>query len=152
MFAIQDITELFHRYKDDVFRLAVSYTRSREEAEDVCQTVFLKLMEQTNIEPGKEKPWLMRVTVNECKSLLRSCWWKRTVPLDAALLVEETKVDEVLGAVMDLPPKYRVVVYLHYYEGLSTTEIAELLRISQSGVTSRLSRARLILKDLLREV
>lgn len=148
---IRNVTELFHQYKDDVYRLAVSYTRSREDAEDVCQSVFLKLMEQTNIESGKEKAWLMRVTVNTCKSLLRSSWWKRTVSLDHTMMVESIKTDSVLNAVMMLQPKYRVVIYLHYYEGLSTKEIGQLLHISQSGVTSRLSRGREMLKAMLEE-
>lgn len=64
-----DIMELFQNYKNDVYRLAVSYTHSIQEAEDVCQTVFLKLMEQKFIKPGKEKAWLMQVTANQCKSL-----------------------------------------------------------------------------------
>lgn len=148
---IRNVTELFHQYKDDVYRLAVSYTRSLEDAEDVCQSVFLKLMEQTNIESGKEKAWLMRVTVNTCKSLLRSSWWKRTVSLDHTMMVESIKTDSVLNAVMMLQPKYRVVIYLHYYEGLSTKEIGQLLHISQSGVTSRLSRGREMLKAMLEE-
>ena len=145
-----DITELFHRYRDDVYRLAVSYTRSPQEAEDVCQTVFLKLLE-AEVSPGKEKAWLMQVTANECRSLLRSHWWKRTAPLEAGLGVAAPEQESVLGAVMALPPKYRVVVYLHYYAGYTTGEIGQLLRISQSAVTTRLGRARNMLKDLLRE-
>ena len=65
-----DHTQLFRDYRDDVYRLAVCYTRSREDAEDVCQTVFLKLMEQRNFQPGREKQCLLRVTANECKNLL----------------------------------------------------------------------------------
>ena len=145
-----DITELFYRYRDDVYRLAVSYTRSPQEAEDVCQTVFLKLLE-AEVSPGKEKAWLMQVTANECRSLLRSHWWKRTAPLEDGLGVAAPEQESVLGVVMALPPKYRVVVYLHYYAGYTTGEIGQLLRISQSAVTTRLGRARNMLKDLLRE-
>ena len=64
---MHDVMELFHLYKDDVYRLAVSYTHSVHDAEDVCQTVFLKLMEQSGITPGKEKAWLMQVTANQCR-------------------------------------------------------------------------------------
>ena len=70
-----DILYLFHRYRDDVYRLAVNYTRNTAEAEDVCQTVFLKLLEQGSVTPGKEKAWLMQVTANQCRDLLRSSWW-----------------------------------------------------------------------------
>ena len=79
-----DVMELFRLYKDDVYRLAVSYTHSIQDAEDVCQTVFLKLMEQSSLTPGKEKAWLMQVTANQCRSLLRSVWRKRTGPFEEA--------------------------------------------------------------------
>ena len=148
---MENVTELFRQYRDDVYRLAVSYTRSPQEAEDVCQTVFLKLLEATGITPGKEKAWLMQVTANECRSLLRSHWWKRTAPMDESLHLEAPQPSGVLRAVMTLPPKYRVAVYLHYYEGFSTGEIAKMLHISQSAVTTRLSRARAMLKDLIGE-
>ena len=59
-----DVMELFQLYKDDVYRLAVSYTHSIQDAEDVCQTVFLKLMEQSSLTPGREKAWLMQVTAD----------------------------------------------------------------------------------------
>ena len=147
-----DHGQLFREYRDDVYRLAVCYTRSREDAEDVCQTVFLKLMEQKSFQPGKEKQWLLRVTANECKNLLRSHWWKTTVPLDETVSVEPPEVNETLQAVLSLEPKYRVVVYLHYYEMLSTQEIASLLHITRSTVTTRLSRARALLKPKLEEV
>ena len=147
-----DHAQLFRDYRDDVYRLAVCYTRSREDAEDVCQTVFLKLMEQKSFQPGKEKQWLLRVTANECRNLLRSHWWKTTVPMDESISVEPPEVNETLQAVLSLEPKYRVVVYLHYYEMLSTEEIGKLLHITRSAVTTRLSRARALLKTKLEEV
>lgn len=147
-----DVTELFRKYRDDVYRLAVSYTHSREDAEDVCQTVFLKLMKQKDLLPGKEKNWLMQVTANECRSLLRSAWWRNTVPMTEILCTDNTQYSQILYSVMKLAPKYRVVVYLHYYEGYSTREIGQLLKISQSAVTTRLSRARQVLKTELKEV
>ena len=146
-----DYERIFRDYKDDVYRLAICYTNSRADAEDVCQTVFLKLMEQKSFQPGKEKQWLLRVTANECKNLLRSHWWKTTVPMDESLSVEPPLINETLQAVLSLEPKYRVAVYLHYYEMLSTQEIATLLHITQSTVTTQLSRARKLLKSKLEE-
>ena len=148
---VLDHERIFRDYKDDVYRLAICYTRSREDAEDVCQTVFLKLMEQKRFQPGREKQWLLRVTANECKNLLRFHWWKTTVPMDESLSAEPPQVNETLQAVLSLEPKYRVAVYLHYYEMLSTKEIATLLHITQSTVTTRLSRARKLLKSKLEE-
>lgn len=149
---MQNTEELFQKYKDDVYRLALSYTKSTQEAEDICQTTFLKLLEQRTIAPGKEKAWLMQVTANQCRNLLRSCWWKRTDSLEDASNAALSQDNFVLHAVMALPPKYRVVLYLRYYEEYSTKEMAQILRISQSTVTTRLSRARQMLKDQLQEV
>ena len=146
-----DYAKLFQNYKDDVYRLALCYTHSQADAEDVCQTVFLKLMEQRRFRCGSEKQWLLRVTANECKNLLRSHWWKTTVPLDETLSVEPPQVNETLQAVLSLDRKYRVVIYLHYYEMLGTQEIAQILHISRSTVTTRLSRAREMLKIRLKE-
>lgn len=153
---MHDVMELFHLYKDDVYRLAVSYTRSVQDAEDVCQTVFLKLMEQSGIAPGKEKAWLMQVTANQCRSLLRSVWRKRTEPLDEAaekIAFEQPAMQGVWECIRKLTPKYRIVVYLFYYEGYAAKEIADILHISGTAVTTRLSRARKILeKELMKEV
>ena len=143
--------EAFLAYKDDVYRLAVSYTRSIADAEDVCQTVFLKLMEQRNIQPGREKAWLMQVTANECRSLLRSHWWKRTEPLDEKI-PKPSREDGLLREVMALEPKYRTVVYLYYYEGYSVEEIGKLLKTNPSTVSTRLARGRSKLKEELKEV
>lgn len=146
-----DVLYLFHRYRDDVYRLAVNFTRSPQEAEDVCQTVFLKLMEQPTLTPGKEKAWLMQVTANECRDLLRSGWWKRTVPLEEAVAIPQREIDETIFALRKLPPQYRVVLYLHYYEQYTTPEIAKLLHIPTGTVSTRLRRGRAQLKNILRE-
>ena len=142
---------LFCTYRDDVYRLAVSYTKNIQEAEDVCQNVFMKLLECPAIGSGKEKAWLMKVTANECRSLLRSSWWKKTVPLEETLPVPTWQSNDILQSVMKLDPKYRVVIYLHYYEGYTAKEIGKLLKISTSAVTTRLARGRDFLKHQLKE-
>lgn len=146
-----DIEPFFRLYKDDVYRLALSYTRSPADAEDVCQTVFLKLLEQKSITPGKERTWLMQVTANQCRSLLRSSWWRKTASLEACTLAAPKKSCDVLVALLTIPPKYRVVLYLHYYECATCAEIGKMLHISQSAVTTRLSRGREMLKERLKE-
>lgn len=146
-----DAETLFHTYRDDVYRFALSYTRSREEAEDICQTVFEKLLRQKDITPGKEKAWLMQTCANACKNLLRSHWWRKTAPWDQAVEQAAAGDAPVRRAVMALEPKYRAVVYLYYLEGYSTAEIGALLKISQSVVSTRLHRARQTLKQELEE-
>lgn len=147
---VPEVLELFQRYRNDVYRLALSYTRSVQEAEDICQTVFLKLLEHPHITPGKEKAWLMQVCANQCRNLLRSHWWSRTDPMDEKLPAPE-QAGDIGEALTALDPKYRVVIYLFYYEQYSTREIAGMLKISTSSVTTRLHRARQMLKESLKE-
>ena len=116
-----DTRELFERYGDAVFRLAWSCTGSRQDAEDVTQTVFLKVLERRpDLEPGKERAWLFRVAVNECRSLWRRLKLRRTEPLEEALAVAAPQEEPVLRQVMELKAGEREILYLIYYEGFST--------------------------------
>ena len=149
---MDDVIALFHRYKDPVYRLALSFTGSPADAEDVTQTVFLKYLEtQPELEEGKERAWLLQVTANQCRDLWRRLRRRATVPLDEAraVAVLPPKVETVWETVKTLKPMDRGALYLFYYEGYSTGEIAQMLRVSQSSVTSRLSRARKKLKEQL---
>lgn len=149
---MNDVLTLFQQYKDPVYRLALSMTGSPADAEDVCQTVFLKLLEkQPELIPGKEKAWLLQVTANESRSLWRLLCRRPTVPLEEALDKEAPRENPLLRRVMELPRKEQAVLYLHYYEGFSTKEVGEMLHISQSAVTTRLLRARKKLKEEIGE-
>lgn len=144
------LAELFRRYGDDVFRLAYSYLGSRSDGEDVCQSVFLRLAEgNTVLLPGKEKAWLLTCAANLCKSHLRSFWRRNVVELDESVPFREESDREIWDAVMTLPPKYRAVVHLYYWEGLSQGEIGEVLGISRTAVQTRMSRARALLRKEL---
>lgn len=138
----QEFVAAFERHKDRIYRLALSYTKSRADAEDVCQDVFCKLLKQPKMEPEHEKAWLIRVTMNDCKNLLRASWWKRNQPLETAYDLAAPGDNEVLREVMELPPRLRVVIHLYYYEGYTAREIGEQLGISESAVQNRLMRAR----------
>ena len=149
---MSDILALFQMYKDPVYRLALSMTGSAADAEDVCQTVFLKVLEkQPDLLPGKERAWLFQVTANECRSLWRRLKRRGTVPLDQAAELAAPEEGALLRQVMELSPKDRTVLYLHYFEGFSTQETGALLHISQSAVTTRLLRARQRLKEQMGE-
>ena len=135
-----------------VYRLALSLTGSAADAEDVTQTVFLKLMEkQPELVPGKERAWLLQVTANECRSLYRRLCRRSTVSLDEALAVAAPEYTPLLAHVMKQRPTDRAVLYLFYYEGFSTEEIGQMLHTSQSAVTTRLHRARKNLKATLEQ-
>lgn len=143
---------LFDQYHNMVYRLALSYTKSRQDAEDLVQTVFLKLLEGSHPpQCGKEKAWLAQVTVNASRDLLRSAQRRRSEPMDEEIPFTDETDQTLYTAVMALPPKYRVAMHLHYYEGYSLAETAKLLRVGVSAVSMRLHRARKLLWSALEE-
>lgn len=142
------VLELFDRYGDTVYRVALGYLRSPQEAEDAVQTIFLRLLERdTQVYPGKERAFLTKMTINHCKNVLSATKRRDTVPLEEAVLLAQPDDQELFRTVMDLPEQYRTVVCLHYFEGYSFQEIARLLRIGPSAVSMRLHRARNMLKQ-----
>lgn len=140
-------------YSDLVLRLSYTYLKRTEDAQDICQTVFLKLLEHPRsfASAEHEKAWIIRTAVNACKDLLKSHWRKTTVELDAAGQVPAPEAEEgsLLAALELLPPKYRTVIYLYYYEGYAAREIAQLLGESPAAVSTQLSRGRARLRTLL---
>nr|WP_325195239.1 sigma-70 family RNA polymerase sigma factor [uncultured Oscillibacter sp.] len=145
------------RHQDMVYRVALHYFGAPQDADDAVQEVFLRLYTygQPFESPEHLRRWLLRVTVNVCKDTLKSPWRRRRVPLEAVPdqpAFDRPEERELYQAVMALPEKYRTVLDLFYYEELSTKEIAALLRLRQSAVTTRLSRARELLKRQLKEV
>ncbi len=119
-------------YADTIYRVALHALGSRADAEDVMQTVLLKLYErQEDFEgPDHLKHWLLRLAVNESRSLLRSAWRRRRVSLEDGRelpVPEDPAKAELLEAVMALEPRYRLTVYLYYYEGCSVAETARAL-------------------------
>ena len=153
--------ELYEQYADDVLRMAYFYLADRHKAEDVCQDVFVKLYTHGDaIEPGREKAWLLRVTVNSCRDLWRGAWLRRVVLGAPSLEIVPSQEDTVeqreekaavMRAVQRLAPAFRETVLLHYYQGLGIAEIAQALGLPEGTVSSRLSRARKKLETLLKE-
>lgn len=142
---------LFDQYHNMVYRLALASIRSPADAEDIVQTVFLKLLEgRTQPMPGKERAWLAQMTINACRDLMRSVWRKRIQPLDETIPFSDPEESELFAAVMALPDKSRLAVHLHYYEGYSYEEIGQMLHISPSAVSMRLHRARNLLRSKLK--
>ena len=142
------------QYQDMVYRIALHHFADSFDAEDAVQEVFLRLFIWGKpFESGEHlRRWLIRVTVNHCRDVLKSPWRKRRVSLDTLPdqpVFDAPEQGELYQAVMALPEKYRVTLYLFYYEELSTKEIAELLGLRQTAVTTRLSRGRELLKKRL---
>ena len=134
---------LVETYADTILRLCRSYLREPSDAQDVCQTVFLKLLtEPRSFEsPQHEKAYILKMAANACRDLLRSPWRRRGCPLEACaeLPAPEREESGVWEAVGRLPPHYRAVIYLYYYEGYQAAEIGEILSIRVSTVKSHVS-------------
>lgn len=146
----EQVAELLTRYGDDVFRLAMSYLGNRQDAEDICQNVFLKML-STRHEPssGKEKAWLLTCTANACKNHLKSFWRKNVGELDETIPFTDSADQTLYDAVMKLSPKYRAVIHLYYFEGYDQNEIGAILHLKRTAVQTRMSRAREMLKKEL---
>lgn len=146
-----EVARLYDTYSQDVYRLALSYLRSAEDAEDICHSVFLTLVEKDiTLFAGQEKAWLLKCTANACKNHLKSFWQKHTEELTENIVFCDEKDRELWSVVGTLPPKYRAVVHLYYYEGYSQDEIARILGITRTAVQTRMQRARTMLEKELK--
>ena len=150
----QEVNNAIEQYSDMVLRLCTVYLKNRQDAEDIFQTVFLKYALHTgSFESAEhEKAWLIRVTVNACKDLLKSFFHSRTISLeDMTELAPQITQEQyaVMEAVWALPKQYRDVIYLHYYEGYTAPEIAGILKRNPNTVYTHLHKGRELLKESL---
>lgn len=156
MMTNEQFTCLAQRYIDTVYRVALNYIKSPSDADDITQNVFLKLLlEKGSFDSDDHvKHWLIRVTINECKNLVRSRWWKAESfeEYAATLSFDNQAQSDLFYTVMAMPRKYRIPIYLHYYEGYSTQEIGVLLKLPKNTVCTQLKRGRELLKKALQEV
>ena len=148
-----DIAAVFRRHAKTVYRLCYTYLGNAADAEDAVQTVFAKLLGKPRRfnDAEHEKAWLIVCAQNHCRDVLKSA--RRTLradlPEDVADERASAEGDETLRAVLALPPKYKTCVYLYYYEGYRTVEIAALTGTPASTVRSHLSEARTLLRTML---
>ena len=152
-----DLEQLYKKYRDNIFAIGLNYFGNPSDADDIVQETFYKLSKSRTDFDSEEhiRNWLIRVAVNECKRISLSFWRRNRMPLQEYLETisfETAEEGELFSEVMKLKPKYRQIIHLFYYEGYSTAEIADILHVSQSTVTTRLARARHQLKEHLQEV
>ena len=149
----QQAERLANTYADAILRLSYAYLKNTQDAQDVCQTVFVRLLtEPREFESGEhERAYILRMAANACKDLLKSPWRRRTCALEACAQVPapETSDGSVLAAVNQLPAHYRSVIYLFYYEGYQASEIGEILGVPTATIHTRLARGRARLRELL---
>lgn len=148
------IEEVVYTYSDMVYRIALNILCNPEDANDIMQDVFLRLIRSKNKIKSREhiKHWLIKVTINCSKSKVTESYKRHTVPISEiseSSVSCKTEIDETIAIVMKLPEKYKVPIHLYYYQQLTVDEIAEILGITKSGVRSRLSRGRKMLKEIL---
>jgi RNA polymerase sigma-70 factor (ECF subfamily) len=145
--------EIIRAHSTRLLRLAAAILKNRADAEDAVQDTFVRLVTHApEFESEAHRTaWLNRVAMNICKSRLR--WWKRrpTTELTESYPAQSYEQSVLVQSVLFLPTKYRIVIHLHYFEGYSTAEIAEITRQKESTVRQQLTRARRLLKDLIKE-
>ena len=143
-------------YGDTIYRVAYHALDNPQDAEDVMQTVLLRLYEcKKNFESEEHvKAWLIRVAINRAKDIRSSFWRRNQVDWEdtmASLPFEEPADSRLFEAVMGLDEKYRIVVHMYYYEDYDIREIAGILHCPSGTIRSRMSRARALLKSKLKE-
>ena len=152
-------SELYEQYATDVLRVCYFYIGDRQKAEDVCQDVFVKLLTtKPDLKSGSEKAWLLKVALNRCRDLWRGAWFKRVIlgsPVFELIPAPDQfgKIDDeeqIMSAVNQLPPDFKEIVLLHYYQGYGISEISEMLSLPEGTVSPRLSRSRKRLESLLK--
>lgn len=160
----ESFDEVMRHYTPTVYRIAFTRLGSAADAEDVSQDVFIRYFKADITFESEEhrKAWLLHCAVNCANSFASSAWKRHNRDLEGLeQLPDECSVEEsaersearesILKAVMQLPPKYRTVIYLFYFEDLSTMQISEVIRVRESTVRSQLSRAREQLKKMLKK-
>ena len=152
------LEQIFRDYYQLIYRVAFSQVKNHADAEDITQEVFLKIirhdMRYQSME--HERAWIVRVTINLCRDLLKSKWHKTSVSMEEVSEAQRgscenfTEIqDDMMWAVLQLPEKYRNCLYLFYYEDLKISEISKILNVTQSTVKSRLARGRKQLREII---
>lgn len=149
----KNIADAVNKFSDMVFRIAFQYTKDRYDAEDILQEVFLQLYKTPPSLPIDErlKAWLIRVTINKSKDYLRANKRRYASRRNSAPSFQQNYYEDLFEALDRLSERDRNSLYLHYYEGYTAREIAQIMGGSERAVTKRISRAREKLKDFLKE-
>lgn len=150
----QYFSKLYDAHAKSVYGVALMYLKNKEEAEEAVSETFIRIMQAnpTFENESHARAYLIKTAVNICTNMLKSYWRRNVVHDEDVLLYMATPAQEsLMEEVLQLPPKYRAVLYMHYYEGYKAQEIADIMKVSLSAVLSRLSRGRSKLRDILIE-
>ena len=144
---------VIRNYSDTVYRLAFARTGTKHDADDVFQEVFLRYVKKKPVFKDEEhrKAWLIRVTINCSKKLWNSSWRKKTQHLEDNITFDEEDSNYLYLELQKLPPKYREVIHLFYYENLSLEEMSVILNRKNAAIRTQLTRARAMLRGFMKE-
>lgn len=150
----QSLHELAAMYQDNLFAVAFNICQNTQDAEDVIQDTFVQYYTTKKEFDSEEhiRAWLIRVAVNKAKNVTRTFWRRNKVSIEDSmetLTFETPESENLFETVMQLPEKYRIVIHLYYYEDYAVSEIADILKLSESNVKTRLSRGRAMLRKEL---
>lgn len=146
------INYIYNQYSNNILRISYTYLKNSTLCEDVLQDVMLKIINK-NIkftDSEKEKAWIIKVTTNLCKDILKSSWYKKNVELQEDLSYLPKEQEEILNEVLKLPEKYRITIYLYYYEDYSLKQISRLMKRNESTIGTWLSRGKKKLAENLK--
>lgn len=149
--ANEELVEIYHRHINTVYRVCFLYMKNPHDTEDMVQNTFIRLMRnRPHFESSEhEKAWLIRTATNLCKDHFKS-WWSRTVRMDKipelASANHSIQLDDTLAKVLDLPAKYKTAIYMYYYEGYSSVDIAKILQKKEATIRGYLATGRKLLK------
>ena len=151
----QSVQELIERYQNNLYAIAFNICKNPSDAQDVVQDTFIQYYTSRKEFENEQhiRAWLLRVVINKARNINRTFWKKNKCSLEdyiETLTFPNSQSRDLFEEVMKLPDKYRIVIHLFYYEDYSVKEIAETLKLSQSNVKVRLSRARALLKESLK--
>lgn len=151
-----EITDVYNKYVDTVYRICLMMLKNVSETEDATQTVFIRYMQCQKQFKSEEhiKAWLIITAQNVCKDIFKNWWKLKRVDIEDCeekAYINENSFDGVMQQVLTLPSKYKIPIYLYYYEGYSTEEISKMFKINHQAIRTRLRSARKKLKFMLEE-
>jgi RNA polymerase sigma factor (sigma-70 family) len=146
----EELQQIYDRHADTVYRVCFMFMKNRHDTEDMVQNTFIRLMKDKTVFENEEheKAWLIRTATNLCKDYFRH-WWSKTVGIDhatEAAVDQPFDIDSNLEKVLALPSRYKTAIYLYYYEGYSTIEIAKIMKKDPSTIRGYLHKGRKLLK------
>lgn len=149
----KEIIQIYNKYVDKIYCICFMYMKNKPDTEDAVQNTFIKYMNCNKQFQNEEheEAWLIITASNICKNNLKH-WFRKNLEIDESYkLIKNNDIDETLNLLLKLPKKYKLIIYLHYYEGYKTDEIANKLNLNNSTVRSYLLRGRRMLKNIIEE-